>query len=200
MIRTLSREPEETVSVGDSQSAGTTIGVDNSDGPSGYHLRDPVPGDIGWVVQAHGELYWREYGFDWTFEALVAGIVAEFVRGFDPRRERCWIVERRGKPVGSVFLVRQSDEVAKLRLLLLHPAARGLGLGRRLIAECVGFAEAAGYRTVTLWTNDVLHAARGLYEEAGFALVAREKHRSFGRDLVGETWELQLGGNETTDH
>jgi DNA-binding MarR family transcriptional regulator/GNAT superfamily N-acetyltransferase len=155
-------------------------------------VRDPRPGDMGWVVQSHGALYAREYGFDASFEALVAEIAAKFITSFDASRERCWIAELDGAPVGSVFLVRHSDEVAKLRLLLVDPAARGQGLGRRLVEECVGFAEACGYRRITLWTQSILLAARKIYHDAGFVLVKREPHRSFGQDLVGETWEREL--------
>jgi DNA-binding MarR family transcriptional regulator/GNAT superfamily N-acetyltransferase len=155
-------------------------------------LREPGPGDMGWVVQSHGALYASEYGFDTGFEALVAEIVAKFLTGFDAARERCWIAELDGAAVGSVFLVRHSDDVAKLRLLLVDPAGRGQGLGKRLVGECVAFARARGYRKITLWTQSILTAARKIYQEAGFALVASEPHRSFGQNLIGETWEMEL--------
>ncbi len=155
-------------------------------------LREPRPGDMGWVVQSHGALYAREYGFDSSFEALVAEIAAKFLASFDASRERCWIAEIDGMQVGSIFLVRHSDDVAKLRLLLIDPAGRGQRLGHRMVGECVAFARACGYRRITLWTQSVLLAARSIYEKAGFRLVATEPHRSFGQDLVGETWELEL--------
>jgi DNA-binding MarR family transcriptional regulator/GNAT superfamily N-acetyltransferase len=157
-----------------------------------YLLRPHQPGDMGWVVHLHGMLYSQEYGWDDTFEALVAGIVAKFIQNFDPKRERCWIAEIEGEIVGSVFLVKESETVSKLRLLLVHPKARGLGIGKRMVNECLRFARQAGYRKTMLWTNNVLLAARHIYEAAGFKLVLEEPHHSFGHDLVGETWELEL--------
>jgi DNA-binding MarR family transcriptional regulator/GNAT superfamily N-acetyltransferase len=155
-------------------------------------LRDPRPGDIGWVVQCHGAFYASKYGFDSTFEALVAEILGRFLTSSDASRERCWIADIDGEPVGSVFLVKHSDEIAQLRLLLVDPTGRGQGLGTRLVAECISFARACGYRKITLWTQSILLAARRIYRDAGFVLVASEPHRSFGQNLIGETWELRL--------
>ncbi len=155
-------------------------------------LRAPVPGDYGWIISRHGSIYAQEYGWDVTFEALVAELVAGFIKAHDPARERCWIADMGGEPVGSVFCTRKDDETAKLRMLILDPKARGLGAGGLLIDACMTFARAAGYSRMTLWTNDILHAARKLYASRGWHLSASESHRSFGVDLVGETWEVDL--------
>nr|WP_155403859.1 bifunctional helix-turn-helix transcriptional regulator/GNAT family N-acetyltransferase [Variovorax paradoxus] len=155
-------------------------------------LRDPAPGDIGWVVQQHGEIYAREYGWDSSFEALVAQIAGDFLLKFQPEWERCWIAELNGERMGSIFVVRKSAGVAQLRLLILSPAARGLGLGGKLVDECIAFARRKGYRKMVLWTNSCLSAARGIYAKRGFQLTKSEPHESYGKQLVGETWELKL--------
>jgi DNA-binding MarR family transcriptional regulator/GNAT superfamily N-acetyltransferase len=166
---------------------------DDFPAPAPYLLRPHQPGDMGWVVAQNGLVYANEYGWEMTFEAHVAGIVQHFIEHFDPARERCWIAEREGRPVGSVFLVEKSATVAKLRLLVVDRSARGLGIGRRLVDECSRFARQAGYRRITLWTNSILDAARHTYEVAGYRLVHRgaPEHR-FGKELVFETWELVL--------
>ena len=160
--------------------------------PRQLTLRAHRPGDMGWVVQRHGEIYHQEFGWNEEFEALVAEIAAEFVRKLDVARERCWIAESDGRRVGCIFLVAKDAAIAKLRLLLVEPDARGLGVGRALVAECVRFAREAGYRKIVLWTQESLTAARRIYSNEGFVKTAREPHRSFGHDLVGETWELEL--------
>jgi len=155
-------------------------------------LRSHRPGDLGWVVHRHGALYAEEYGWDERFEALVAGIVAKFAKHFDAARERCWIAEIDGERVGAVLVVKQSRSTAKLRLLIVEPGARGRGLGRRLVEECIAFARAKGYRKLVLWTQSNLAAARAIYKQCGFRRVRKERHSSFGYDLVGEFWQLAL--------
>jgi DNA-binding MarR family transcriptional regulator/GNAT superfamily N-acetyltransferase len=168
------------------------LGGEQKPGEPLYILRLHQPGDIGWIVHRHGVLYAEEYGLDISFEGLVATIAGSFIATFDGQRERCWIAERAGEIVGSVLLVKENEQVAKLRLLYVEPRARGLGIGRRLVRECIAFARCVGYRKITLWTNDILVSARRIYEAAGFDLVREEPHHSFGRDLVGQHWELPL--------
>ena len=158
-----------------------------------YLIRQHRPGDMGWVVQRHGELYWQEYRYDERFEALVAEIVAEFIQNLDPKRERCWIADKDGERVGCIFLVKKTEAIAKLRLLLVEPSARGLGIGKGLVEKCVHFAREAGYRKVLLWTQSELAAARAIYQKAGFKKISEEKHQSWSRrDLIAETWERTL--------
>jgi DNA-binding MarR family transcriptional regulator/GNAT superfamily N-acetyltransferase len=159
---------------------------------AGFVLRGPRPGDLGWIVQAHGRLYAEQYRWDDSFEALVAGIVADYAKDHDPRREAAWIAELDGEPAGCALCVRREEDIAQLRLLLVDPRARGRGIGGRLIEECLRFAQRAGYKRITLWTNDILHEARRLYERAGFELVESAPHHSFGHDLVEQTWARPL--------
>jgi DNA-binding MarR family transcriptional regulator/GNAT superfamily N-acetyltransferase len=161
-----------------------------------YLLRQHQPGDVGWVVYRQAILYAEEYGWDETYEGLAAEIAGQFLKNYDPRRERCWIAEKDGSRVGAVFVAKASDDLAKLRLLHVEPEARGLGIGKRLVEECVRFARQAGYRKMTLWTQSILHAARHIYHQAGFRVVCEEPHHSFGKDLTGETWELELRAGE----
>ena len=164
----------------------------DADKPRTALLRDPQPGDMGWVVQQHGEIYWREYSWNIEFEAMVADIAAQFVRKFDPQWEKCWIAELDGERVGAIFVVRKSASTAQLRMLLLTPGARGLGLGARLTDECIAFARAKRYKKMVLWTNSCLTAARSIYAKRGFVLEKSEPYEDFGQQLVGETWALRL--------
>jgi DNA-binding MarR family transcriptional regulator/GNAT superfamily N-acetyltransferase len=190
MLGTLPADAQERL-VGAMRTIESVLGDSAAPGEP-FILREPRAGDLGWVVQAHGELYAREFGWDVRFEALIGEVIAGFVRTFDPTRERCWIAERDGQNVGSIFLVRGTDEVAKLRLLLVHPSARGLGLGGRLVRECMDFARSVGYKRISLWTNDVLVSARRIYAAEGFRVVNTEVHNSFGIPLTAETWEREL--------
>lgn len=177
--------------IGALQTVQTVLG-DSSETRTPYLLRQHEPGDMGWVVERQGVLYVREYGWDETYEALAAEIVAQFIRNYDPKRERCWIAEKDGMRVGVVFAVKASEEIAKLRLLHVEPEARGLGIGQRLVEECIRFARHAGYKKMTLWTSSILTAARHIYADAGFQLVRAENQHGFGKDLTMETWELDL--------
>ena len=169
------------------------VAMGNGTSPqTGYTLRAPKPGDLTWVVSRQARLYAEEYGWNAEFETFAAEIVAAFAKNFDPNWERCWIAERSGEPIGSIFLVKENDAVAKLRMLYVDASARGLGLGRKLVEECIVQARAFGYKRMTLWTNDILHAARHIYVEQGFKLVKEEHHHSFGKDLVGQYWDLDL--------
>jgi DNA-binding MarR family transcriptional regulator/ribosomal protein S18 acetylase RimI-like enzyme len=193
MLQQLSSADQSRV-VGAMNTVETLLGASSQSSPSvpAIILRTHQPGDMGWVTSAHGALYAQEYGWNIEFEALVAKITAEFIENFDAKRERCWIAELDGERVGSVFVVRKNDDIAKLRLLIIDPRARGLKLGRRLVEECLRFAKAAGYSSMTLWTQSNLTAARAIYQRAGFTLTAQEPHHSFGADLVGETWDINL--------
>ncbi|WP_104202860.1 bifunctional helix-turn-helix transcriptional regulator/GNAT family N-acetyltransferase [Billgrantia saliphila] len=163
-----------------------------SEADSNYVLRDPQPGDMGWIVHRQAVLYAQEYGWSSEYEALIAEIAAKFLRDFDPRAERCWIAERNGRVVGSVFVVKENETTAKLRLLYVDPSARGLGIGGRLVDECLKFARQVGYEKMVLWTNSVLTGARRIYERAGFELIDEAPHHSFGKDLIGQVWSREL--------
>jgi DNA-binding MarR family transcriptional regulator/N-acetylglutamate synthase-like GNAT family acetyltransferase len=172
--------------------AGVREALDGAPGQDTLVLRAPVPGELGWVVQRNAALYAAEYGWDESYEALVARIVADYAARADHKREAAWIAELDGQPAGCVFCMRKSEDVAQLRLLLVEPHIRGRGIGERLVADCVAFARRTGYREIVLWTNDVLHAARRIYQRAGFELVSSEEHHSFGHDLVAQDWRLPL--------
>ena len=184
--------PERKQLVDGVQTVGRLLG-DKAVPKTPYLLRQHQPGDLGWIVHRQAILYAEEYGWDGTYEALAAEIVAQFIKNYDPKCERCWIAEKDGERVGAVFVVKASDEIAKLRLLHVEQEARGLGIGKRLVEECVRFARQVGYQRITLWTQSTLHAARYIYKQAGFRLVREEEHHSFGKELTAETWELALG-------
>ena len=174
------------------QTVERVLGGEKAESKVPYIIRSHQPGDMGWVVHRHGVLYSEEYGWGEWFEALVAGVAAKFLKNYDPKKERCWIAEKDGEIVGSVFLTKKSETVAKLRLLLVEPNTRGLGIGSRLVSECERFARQAGYKKIVLWTNSVLESARRIYKAAGYRLVKEEHHDGFGKDSVAETWELKL--------
>ncbi|MGD0132165.1 MAG: helix-turn-helix domain-containing GNAT family N-acetyltransferase [Bryobacteraceae bacterium] len=165
---------------------------DMAEAKTSYLLRPHQPGDMGWIVHRQAILYADEYGWDGTYEALAAEIVAQFIKNYDPKRERAWVAEKDGERVGAVFVSKGSDQIVRLRLLHVEQQARGLGIGKRLVEECIRFARQAGYQKMTLWTQSILHAARHIYKKAGFQIVHEEKHHSFGKDLTAETWELIL--------
>ncbi|BBB47223.1 bifunctional helix-turn-helix transcriptional regulator/GNAT family N-acetyltransferase [Pelolinea submarina] len=190
MLHALSM-PEQTQLVKSMQAIEALLGPRPQERPA-VVIRPPQPGDMGWVVSRHGALYAQEYHWDMNFEGLVAGIVAEYLQNYNPQKERGWIAEVAGENAGCVFLVRKSEEVAKLRMLLVEPGARGLGIGKRLVEECIRFARQSGYRKLTLWTNSCLLAARHIYQQAGFQLTESEAYHDFGQDLVSETWDLDL--------
>lgn len=190
MLETLSStERQEVVSA--VQTLHRVLG-DKAEPTTAYLLRQHEPGDLGWIVYRQAILYTEEYGWDGSYEALAAEIVAQFIKNFDPKRERAWVAEKDGKRVGAVFVAKESDEVAKLRLLHVEAEARGLGIGKRLVEECMRFARQAGYQKMTLWTQSILYAARHIYKQAGFQVVREQKHHSFGKDLTAETWEIDL--------
>jgi DNA-binding MarR family transcriptional regulator/GNAT superfamily N-acetyltransferase len=165
---------------------------DRTEAKTPYLLRQHQPGDMGWIVHRQGILYAEEYGWDGTYEALAAEIVARFIKNYDPKFERAWVAEKDGERVGAVLVAKESEEIARLRLLHVEQRARGLGIGKRLVEECIRFARQTGYQKMTLWTQSILHAARNIYQKAGFKVVHEEKHHSFGKDLTAETWELNL--------
>jgi DNA-binding MarR family transcriptional regulator/GNAT superfamily N-acetyltransferase len=173
------------------QTVRTLLG-DRAEPKTPYLLRPHQPGDMGWIVSRQAILYAEEYGWDGTYEALAAEIVAQFIKNFDPKREHAWVAEKDGERVGAVFVAKESDDIAKLRLLHVEREARGLGIGKRLVEECLRFARQAGYQKMTLWTQSILGAARHIYKTAGFRLVREEKHHRFGKDLTAETWEINL--------
>jgi DNA-binding MarR family transcriptional regulator/GNAT superfamily N-acetyltransferase len=190
LLAPLAEADQERV-VGAMRLIGGLLGGEPEKAPA-FIVRPHRPGDMGWVTQRHGALYSEEYGLNHKMEAYVAEVVAKFLREFEPLREHCWIAEQDGTRVGSVFIVKESDTVARLRLLIVEPRARGLGVGRRLVEECVRFSRQAGYGEVTLWTHSILTAARRIYASVGFAIVETETHDEFGPELVGETWNLRL--------
>jgi DNA-binding MarR family transcriptional regulator/GNAT superfamily N-acetyltransferase len=189
LLARLSSADQERV-VGAMRQVENLLGAQNPASP--IVLRPHRPGDMGWVTSANASLYAQEYGWDISYEALVARITAEFIENFDPKREHCWIAEMEGERVGSAFVVKKTDEIAKLRLLIIDPKARGRGLGKRLVDECLRFAKEAGYKSMTLWTQSILLAARGIYARAGFKMTAAEPNHAFGVDLISETWDIDL--------